>query len=92
MAFPLRYDRCLCPVETITALAPEVAMGNMMIATSQALALAALNATNQQQQLFIASQSMTNQFLLNTQSRSTVKTVVDHKTTDDQEEAAPVYG
>ena len=42
-------------------IAPAIAMGNLFIATSQALSNAAHNATNNQQQAYVTTQAATTQ-------------------------------
>lgn len=47
-----------------TAGAPSVAVGDLFLATSQALALAAQNATNNQQQTYVTMQAATTQAVM----------------------------
>ena len=65
MAFPTAVNNQITDSITqantkVLGDAPAVGMGNLFIATSQALSNAAHNATNTQQQMFVMSQAATN--------------------------------
>ena len=65
MAYPTSVndqitDSVTQPNVQILGTAPAIAMGNLYQATAQALANAAHNATNAQQQMFVMSQAATN--------------------------------
>lgn len=64
MAFPTSVNSQITDAVTqanvqVVGTAPAVALGNLYQATAQALANAALNATNAQQQLWITAQAAT---------------------------------
>lgn len=59
MAFPTAVNSQITDSVTQTGNAPAVAMGNLFVATSQALANAAHNATNAQQQSYVTAQAAT---------------------------------
>lgn len=64
MAYPTSVNNQITDAVTqvnvkVLGDAPAVAMGNLFVATSQALALAALNATNAQQQSNMTAQAAT---------------------------------
>jgi hypothetical protein len=63
MAFPTAVNSQITDSVTQTSAglgnAPAVAMGNLFVATSQALANAAHNATNAQQQSYVTTQAAT---------------------------------
>lgn len=65
MAYPTAVndqitDSVTQPNVQVLGNAPAIAMGNLYQATAQALANAAHNATNAQQQMFVMSQAATN--------------------------------
>lgn len=69
MAFPTNIDLDVIKASTSAepsgvAISPAVATSNLLLATSQALALAAHNATAQQHQSFLASQAALMQSVL----------------------------
>jgi len=64
MAFPTAVNSQITDAVTqanvqVVGTAPAIAMGNLYQATAQALANAALNATNAQQQLWVTAQAAT---------------------------------
>jgi hypothetical protein len=61
MAFPTAVNSQITDTVTQTGTAPATAMGNLYLATSQALANAAHNATNAQQQGNVTLQATTTQ-------------------------------
>ena len=68
MAFPTAVNDQITDSVTqanvkVLGEAPAAAMGNLFTATSQALALAAQNATNNQQQAYVMSQAATAQYI-----------------------------
>jgi hypothetical protein len=77
MAFPTAVNSQI--TDTITqatpvAGAPAIAMGNLYLATSQALAIAAHNATNAQQQSYVTMQAATTQAVATLLTIDTVST------------------
>jgi hypothetical protein len=81
MAFPTAVNDQITDSVTqanITVLgdAPAVAMGNLFVATSQALSNAAHNATNNQQQSYVTTQTATTQGIATLYSIDTASTRV----------------
>ena len=81
MAFPTSLNSQITDSVTqantkVLGDAPAIAMGNMFIATSQALSNAAHNATNNQQQSYVTMQASTTQAVATLLSVDTASTGV----------------